>query len=88
MKKNATLPDAVAFAIPPPRGWKLSRIAMSIMDIPQPREPHIMGLRRPGLSSVKVGNSDPRKNIKLMTPPSSSDRFRVNPTLSCKTDVM
>ena len=63
MKKNATLPDAVALANEPPRGWKLSKIEMSIMERPQPRLPHIIGLRRPVRSRVKVGKREPRKTV-------------------------
>lgn len=71
---------------------------------PQPKDPHIIGLRRPVWSSVKVGYKEPKKNIiclgqrytskstndrlTLITPPSNNDRLRERPTLSCRTDVM
>lgn len=90
VKKNATLALLVALATgsPCPRIWKESRIEIISMLKPHPNEPHIMGLRRPVLSSVNVGYSEPKKNIMLMTPPRSRERLRSRPTLSCRTDVM
>jgi hypothetical protein len=90
VKKKATLPLAVALATgsSAPRIWKERRIAIISMLKPQPNDPHIMGLRRPVLSSVKVGYKEPKKNIMLMTPPSSSERLRSRPTLSWSTEVM
>lgn len=88
VKKKATLPLAVAFARSPPRGWKLSRMAIIIMLAPQPKLPHIIGFLRPVLSSVKVGKREPMKNMRLMTPPRRRERLRSRPTLSSKTEVM
>lgn len=90
VKKNATLALLVALATGSscPRIWNESRIEIISMLKPQPNEPHIIGLRRPVLSSVNVGYSEPKKNIMLMTPPRSRERLRSRPTLSCRTDVM
>jgi hypothetical protein len=90
VKKNATLPLAVALATGSfaPRIWKESSIAIISMLKPQPKDPHIIGLRRPVLSSVKVGYKEPKKNIMLMTPPSRRERLRSRPTLSWRTEVM
>ena len=61
VKKNATLAEDVAFARVSeyPGRWKLSSIAMSIMEMARPAEPHIIGLRRPSLSRKKVGIREP-----------------------------
>jgi hypothetical protein len=90
VKKNATLALLVALATGSfcPRIWNESRTEIMSMLKPQPKEPHIMGLRRPVLSSVNVGYNEPKKNIMLMTPPRRSDRLRSRPTLSCRTEVM
>ena len=88
MKKKATLADAVACATSPPSDRKLKRMAIIIMDNPSPKEPHIMGLRRPVRSSVKVGTREPMGNMRLMTPPMSKERFLSRPTLSSRTEVM
>lgn len=58
-----TLADAVDFATLPPRSWKLRSTEMSIIEIPRPNDPHIMGLRLPMRSRKKVGYSDPMKNL-------------------------
>jgi hypothetical protein len=88
VKKKATLAEAVAGFTSPSAVWKLKRIAIIIMDTPSPREPHIMGFRRPVRSSVNVGTREPRKNIRLMTPPRRRERFLSRPTLSSRTDVI
>lgn len=55
---------------------------MSIMDIARPREPHIMGRRRPIWSRKKVGISEPKKNMVWTQPPITRERLRERPTLS------
>jgi hypothetical protein len=88
VKKNATLAEAVLFKTLPSSPLKLKRIEIIIMERPRPKEPHIIGFRRPVRSSVKVGSREPRKNMRLMTPPRSSDRFLSSPTFCSSTDVM
>lgn len=63
-------------------------MAIIIMQIPNPKLPHIIGFRRPYLSRKNVGNRDPMKNMALITPPSSRERFLVSPTFSCNTEVI
>ena len=83
-KKKVTLADAVLCCNPLEYCgcWKLSRTAMSIMEIAKPREPHIMGFRRPSRSRKKVGTKDPTKNMHSTAPPTSRERLRLRPTFS------
>lgn len=87
-KKKATLAEDVLFDNPGSASEKLNSIAIIIIQIPSPKDPHIMGRRRPTRSRKNVGNSEPMMNIVLMTPPRSKARLRSRPTLICKTDVM
>lgn len=87
-KKKATLADEVRLDNPESASEKLSNIAIIIMQMPSPSDPHIMGRRRPTRSRKNVGKSEPMMNIVLMTPPSNSAKLRSRPTLICKTDVM
>lgn len=50
-----TLAEAVDLARLPPRSWKLNKIDINIMEIPRPKEPHIMGFRLPMRSRKNVG---------------------------------
>lgn len=61
MKKKATLADAVGFSEADP--LKLSRIEIIIIEIPSPKEPHIIGRRRPIRSTKSDGTIDPIKNM-------------------------
>jgi hypothetical protein len=64
MKKNATLADDVALEFARP--WKLSKAEIIIIQIPMPKDPHIIGLRRPYLSEKNVGKRAPMTNMVLM----------------------
>jgi hypothetical protein len=52
VKKKVTLAEDVDFARSPPLLWKLRRIEIIIIEIPSPKDPHIIGLRRPYLSFI------------------------------------
>lgn len=61
VKKKATLADAVGFSTA--EFLKLSKIEIIIIEIPRPKEPHIMGRRRPIRSTNRDGTIDPSKNM-------------------------
>jgi hypothetical protein len=103
VKKNVTAAEDARLAIAPPMSCGLSKAAMSIMDIPQRKQPIIIGRRRPNLSKKKVGKRDPKKNMPsgklettsgqavhllLITPPSKSERFLDMPTFLSSTAVI
>lgn len=61
VKKKATLADAVGRSTSEP--LKLSKIDIIIIEMPSPKDPQIIGFRRPMRSARKVGTKDPTKNI-------------------------
>ena len=87
MKKNVALAELVACAMYPPRLWKLKSTAINNILSPQKKDPIIIGFRRPYLSRKNDGKRDPMTNMRLMTPPRRRERFRVSPTLFCRTEV-
>ena len=61
VKKKATLAEAVGFSAADP--LKLNNIEIIIIEIPRPREPHIIGRRRPMRSTKRDGTIEPSKNM-------------------------
>ena len=82
-KKNATLADDVG--CPMLLSLKLSSTATSIMQMPSPKLPIIMGRRRPSLSAPSAGTMEPSGNMICVTPAMRSDMLRVMPTLDSNT---
>ena len=83
MKKKATEAEEVDSSIAVP--LKLSRIDTIIMQNPSVSDPHIIGARRPTLSTKNVGKKLPSTNMIWTQPPMIMERFWVRPTLSWRT---
>jgi hypothetical protein len=65
VKKKATAAEDVACCLSVP--LKLNKIAIIIIEMPKPKEPHIIGLRRPTLSTKSAGKKLPITNIHSVT---------------------
>lgn len=55
------------------------------MQIPSPKDPHIMGWRRPTRSTKIVGKREPRTNMIWTQPPMIWERFLERPTFVFRT---
>lgn len=82
-KKKAIDAEAVGFSTSDP--LKLRRMDTIIMQIPRPKEPQIIGVLRPTLSTKNVGKRLPTTNMICTHPPMIRDRFLLRPTLLLRT---
>jgi hypothetical protein len=82
VKRNATLADAVAFCVLSLNCGreKLSMTESIIIERPNPKDPHIIGLLRPNRSRKIVGKIEPMMNMHWTAPPISKLRLGVRPT--------
>ena len=82
-KKNATDADEVLCWILVP--LKLRRTDIIIIQMPRPKQPHIIGFRRPVRSTKRAGKKLPMTNMILINHQRISYRFLVRPTFSWRT---
>jgi hypothetical protein len=82
VNRNATLADAVAFCVLSLNCGreKLSMTESIIIEKPNPKDPHIIGLLRPNRSRKIVGKIEPMMNMHWTAPPISKLRLGVRPT--------